>query len=236
MAGFFTEKGKQAGIPNIDHVVQDNKDKLAQTAKVNENQIIINGRSGVNVLKILEVEDLRWSHYYASLIEQYEEITNTITISIRSERFGRKVKLTIPSEMRVWVLKNIIIKALALPEKEIIESLGISVQFVYTLISNSPLEDNQTLIEAGIDSGTELNIQVDVIIRDPHLEKLDAELKKMYSTFFSRDPGPEWHERQRLLAEEAAGLRQKFYDKYSEEILKMPWFTHIDELSEDRSH
>lgn len=235
LTGLFTEKGKQAAIPKSDLVVQENKDKLAQMVEVNENQIIINGHSGVNALKILEGEDLGWSHYYASLIEQYEEITNLITISIRSVRFGKKVELTVPSEMRVWALTRMITKALALPQQEFIEGLGISVQFVYTLIADAPLKNNQTLIEAGLDNGAELNVQVDVIIRDPHLEKLDAELQKMYSTFFSEDPGPEWYERRQLLAKEVAGLRQKFYDKYSEEILEIPWFAHIDELGEDRA-
>ncbi len=146
-------------------------------------------------------------------------VDELIKVKIISRRFGSKFVFDVPPDIKIWAFKDIIVNKLNLPRKESVKSLGISVEFIYTLYSESLLNDNITLREAGVKNDDILQMKVDISISDPMVQDLEKELSGMDGIVFQKPP-EDWYERKDELRREIDKRKQKLYNQYSEKILE----------------
>jgi hypothetical protein len=150
---------------------------------------------------------------------QNYNVDELIKVKIISRRFGSKFAFDVPPDIKIWAFKDIIVNKLNLPRKESVRSLGISVEFIYTLYSESLLKDNITLREAGIKNDDILQMKIDISISDPMVQDLEKELSGMDGIVFQKPP-EDWYERKDKLRREIDKRKQKLYNQYSEKILE----------------
>ncbi len=146
-------------------------------------------------------------------------VDELIKVKIISRRFGSKFVFDVPPDIKIWAFKDIIVNKLNLPRKESVKSLGISVEFIYTLYSESLLNDNITLREAGVKNDDILQMKIDISISDPMVQDLEKELSGMDGIVFQKPP-EDWYERKDELRREIDKRKQKLYNQYSEKILE----------------
>lgn len=226
-------RSKPLILLDADAYIQGNIEKLVQVANVQGNLIVINEDSGIKALKAIknvEQQSLWTQEQYKQHIQLFEEATQFISLIVQSERFGKKIKFDVPTDMRVWAFRDFIVETLSLPQRSAIKEFGISFEFVYIVMwNNLALKKHKTLGEAGLTDGSHLQLQIDILIADRHVHRLKASLNQMHSILYCRPPRG-WYERIRYLNEKVVKRQTKLFDKYSEVILQEPWFAHLDHI------
>lgn len=216
-------------IQNPNAYVQGNVEKLVQIANVEGDLVIVTEKTGLGTIKKLENESSNsWDkENYEQIAKLFDNVVDLIGITVRSERFGKNIKISVPAKMKAWAVINILVNSLSLPEKMTVDDLGISFKFVYSLgFNGSSLDSRVNLQDAGIKDGSEVQLLIDISIADPLLRKLQNELRIMHSTRFMAIPEG-WYEELRSLENEVETLKHELHPQYVNDLWQEPWFGHL---------
>lgn len=263
-------------LPNVDAYIQGNVEKLVQVANVQGDLIIVNEKAGEKVFQ--EVQK-NLANYRKNLTESekkdiwegekgeqrlnrltqlenhldqfqlFVEDTQSIELTLKSERFGSKIKLKVPYEMKVWACLDYVVETLALPQTQNIKKLGITIVFKYALhrgkwISSQEykgeyLAPSMSLREAGLSNGDELDLQIDISVEDPLLQSKENKLQSMYHASYLTEPPGGIQKLIAALESEVKTRREKSWSldqKYAESIGAEPWFAHLSAQETTTSH
>jgi len=139
--------------------------KLTQIGTVNGNVLIV---SEMAVREAL-------SRSLQSPVAQ--DVTDYIKVVVKSNRFGRKVQFQVPHDMTVGAFIDLVVDVLQLPWSKPIDELMLSFDFSYSVVfSEKKLPLNQSLRDAGISDGDEMQLSIRAIWTD-ELEKEEQEMK-----------------------------------------------------------
>jgi len=139
--------------------------KLTQIGTVNGNVLIV---SEMAVREAL-------SRSLQSPVAQ--DVTDYIKVVVKSNRFGRKVQFQVPHDMTVGAFIDLVVDVLQLPWSKHIDELMLSFDFSYSVVfSEKKLPLNQSLRDAGISDGDEMQLSIRAIWTD-ELEKEEQEMK-----------------------------------------------------------
>lgn len=222
-------------LTDLDAYVQGNVAKLVQVATVHGNLIIVNDKdAGEKILSNLDKDDQQLSWRDKELQDKIKQITDEtekIDLTIKSRRFGQCIKLKAAWDMKVWAFCHYVVKILALPRGKNIPELGISFSFSYKLCRINQLDEEVSLLEehislreAGIIDGDELQLQVDLLLEDPEVDKLEGQLMMINMGHYFISP----YETIQRIKGEIQSIRKRLYDEYAEDILKEPWFDYLN--------
>jgi len=140
--------------------------KLTQIGTVNGNVLIV---SEMAVREAL-------SRSLQSPVAQ--DVTDYIKVVVKSNRFGRKVQFQVPHDMTVGAFIDLVVDVLQLPWSKHIDELMLSFDFSYSVVfSEKKLPLNQSLRDAGISDGDEVQLSITAIWTD-EIEKQEEEMKK----------------------------------------------------------
>lgn len=139
--------------------------KLTQIGTVNGNVIIISEKAISAALP----------RSFQSPVAQ--DITDYIKVVVKSNRFGKKVQFQVPYSMTVGAFINLVVNELELPWSKSIDKLMLSFDFSYSVVfGEKKLPLNQTLRDAGISDGDEVQLSIMAIWTD-ELEKEEQQMK-----------------------------------------------------------
>jgi uncharacterized ubiquitin-like protein YukD len=140
--------------------------KLTQIGTVNGNVLIV---SDMAVREAL-------SRSLQSPVAQ--DVTDYIKVVVKSNRFGRKVQFQVPHDMTVGAFIDLVVDVLQLPSSKHIDELMLSFEFRYSVVfSEKKLPLNQSLRDAGISDGDEVQLSITAIWTD-EIKKQEEEMKK----------------------------------------------------------
>ena len=142
--------------------------KLTQIGTVNGNVLIVSERAVREAL----------SRSLQSPVAQ--DVTDYIKVVVKSNRFGRKVQFQVPHDITVRAFIDLVVDILQLPWSKrirIIDELMLSFDFSYSVVfGDKKLPPNQSLRDAGISDGDEVQLSITAIWTDK-LEKEEQEMK-----------------------------------------------------------
>jgi len=130
----------------------------------------------------LKQTPLRWPTVAVSAsVLSMSETTESVTLYLRSNRFGRVFELKAPLDMTCSALIDQLIEGLGLPWSKKVDELMLSFDFSYSILFNDrkiPL--NQTLRQTGCKDGDELTLHITAIFEDV----LEREREKMKDVIY----------------------------------------------------
>jgi len=139
--------------------------KLTQIGTVNGNVLIVSERAVREAL----------SRSLQSPVAQ--DVTDYIKVVVKSNRFGRKVQFQVPHDITVGAFIDLVVDMLQLPWSKRIDELMLSFDFSYSVVfGDKKLPPNQSLRDAGISDGDEVQLSITAIWTDK-LEKEEQEMK-----------------------------------------------------------
>jgi hypothetical protein len=137
-------------------VVRGDIEKLTQIGRLEGNVFVT---SSETLKKFVEDEDER---------EKFIEATPYISVTLVSQRFGRRVQLQVPPDIAAGALAASIVRMLKLPRNHRVEELGFELIFSYTMrFGNNRVGPWTKLSTAGITEGSEIGMQIDFRWKDP---------------------------------------------------------------------
>lgn len=140
--------------------------KLTQIGTVKGNVLIVNERAVREAL----------SRSLQSPVAQ--DVTDYIKIVVKSKRFGREVQFQVPHDITVGAFIDLVVDVLQLPWSKPVDELMLSFDFSYSVVfGEKKLSLNQSLRDAGISDGDEVQLSITVIWTD-EIEKQEQEIKK----------------------------------------------------------
>jgi len=139
--------------------------KLTQIGTVNGNVLIVSERAVREALP----------RSLQSPVAQ--DVTDYIKVVVKSNRFGRKVQFQVPHDITVGAFIDLVVDMLQLPWSKRIDELMLSFDFSYSVVfGDKKLPLNQSLRDAGISDGDEVQLSITAILTDK-LEKKEQEMK-----------------------------------------------------------
>lgn len=106
-----------------------------------------------------------------------QDVTDHIKVVVKSNRFGRKVQFQVPHGITIGAFIDLVVDVLRLPWSKPIDELMISFDFSYSVVfGGKKLPLNQTLRDAGISDGDELQLSITAIWRDK-IEEQEQRMK-----------------------------------------------------------
>jgi hypothetical protein len=100
--------------------------------------------------------------------EKFVDSTPYITVTLVSERFGRRVQVPVPPDITAGALALSLVKMLKLPRNHRVEELGFELIFSYTVMFKGTRVGKWTkLSAAGIEDRSEIGLQIDFEWKDP---------------------------------------------------------------------
>lgn len=234
---------KKEIIKNPDTYIQGNVEKLTQIGVVKGNVFIINEKAAVKQrLKSIKGDYFfNWEREQLKLFKKdIKKDKECINIIIKSKRFGYKIKFKVSQNMNPRIFEKFLIETLELPRERHIKELGISIVFTYHL--NGQIDpSSDTLSEAGITDGAELNLHIDISVHDPVILEKQRELFSLITTCFCIEPQhpppkeffQDREERKERLKSELKILNKKTkkkHNKYIQSVIEEPWFAHLEPL------
>jgi hypothetical protein len=105
--------------------------------------------------------------------------TDYIYVVVRSNRFGRRVKVRVPHDMKVRAFIRLLAQILNLPWKASVDQLMISFDFSYTVVlGDEKLSLSTTLRGAGLNDGDEIQLSITATWSDD-IKEAEREEAKM---------------------------------------------------------
>jgi len=139
--------------------------KLTQIGTVNGNVLIVSERAVREALP----------RSLQSPVAQ--DVTDYIKVVVKSNRFGRKVQFQVPHDITMGAFIDLVVDMLQLPWSKRIDELMLSFDFSYSVVfGDKKLPLNQSLRDAGISDGDEVQLSITAICTDK-LEKEEQEMK-----------------------------------------------------------
>ncbi len=142
--------------------------KLTQIGTVNGNVLIVSERA---------VREALPSSLQSPVAH---DVTDYIKIVVKSNRFGRKVQFQVPHDITVGAFIDLVVDVLQLPWSKRIDELMLSFDFSYSVVfREKKLPLKQTLHDAGISDGDELQLSITAIWTD-EIEKEEQRMKDVF--------------------------------------------------------
>ena len=148
-------------------------EKLTQIGTVNGNVLIVSERAVREALPRLLQSPVA------------QDVTDYIKVVVKSNRFGRKVQFQVPHDITVRAFIDLVVDILQLPWSKRIDELMLSFDFSYSVVfGDKKLPPNQSLRDAGISDGDEVQLSITAIWTD----KLEKEEQEMKDVIYMRLP------------------------------------------------
>ena len=150
--------------------IQGNVERLTQIGTVKGNVFIVSEKAVADAFA-------NPPQYVDSSIATDD--TEYIYVVVRSNRFGRRVKVRIPHDMKVRAFIRLLAQILNLPWKASVDQLMISFNFSYAVVfRDEKLSLSQTLREAGLNDNDEIQLSITSTWSDD-IEQAEREEAKM---------------------------------------------------------
>lgn len=191
-------------------------EKLTQIGTVKGNVYIINKESSMK--KINEDRKKKYLPFTS------EDITDYVNVVLNSNRFGKKVKVTVPRNMTISAFINFIVELLEFPRTVTRDELMLSLKYRYSIIfQGKKISLNRTLYEAGIIDDSEIELFIQITWFD-ELKKIEREEQKMNIMYEMGSRMIELRRREEIRCRRGRINLEKIRE------LSNPYFNYIDEL------
>jgi len=165
--------------------IRGDVEKLTQIGRLEGNVFVTDSRT---LKQFVEDKDER---------DKFVDATPYISVTLVSQRFGRRVQLQIPPDITAGALAESIVRMLKLPRNHKIEELGFELIFSYTVMFAEMRVGKWTkLSTVGVKAGSEIGLRIDFEWKDPASPAKPGEKKSNSGgggfVLYDNPPGVNW--------------------------------------------